>query len=138
MDDIQWDNQSDSYGVKRPSDERDRLLADILHQDDWIIEGVYYAWCQQSFADADRIYVLCVPRYLYRFRILRRFVRRKLGMEQGKKETWRSVSQLLKWADKYQKVNMPEIRKHLIYYSDKVVGYDSDKSGRARGAFDLT
>ena len=121
LDDLQWDNQSDSYGVKRVPNERDRLLVDVLNHKDWIIEGAYYAWCQQCFADADKIYVLSVPRYKYRYRIIRRFVRRKLGLEQGKKETLKSLSQLLKWADKYQRMNLVEIRKLLVPYSDKVI-----------------
>ena len=121
LDDLQWDNRSDAYGVKRTPEERDRLLADVLHQKDWIIEGVYYAWCQQCFADADQIYVLRVPRYRYRYRIIRRFVRRKLGLEQGKKETLKSLAQLLKWADRYQRINLVEIRKLLVPYSDKVI-----------------
>ena len=121
LDDLQWDNKSASYGVKRSPDERDRLLDDVLSHNDWIIEGVYYAWCQQCFADADRIYVLNVPRYKYRYRIIRRFVRRKLGLEKGKKENLKSLRELLKWADKYQKVNLVEIRKLLIPYSDKVI-----------------
>lgn len=121
LDDLQWDNQSDSYGEKRAPAERDRLLADILEHKDWIIEGVYYAWCQQCFADADKIYALSVPRYKYRYRIIGRFVRRKLGLEKGKKETLKSLSQLLKWADKYQQINLVEIRKLLAPYSDKVI-----------------
>ncbi len=121
LDELQWDNKSDSYGVKREPDERDCLLADVLNKNDWIIEGVYYAWCQQCFSDADKIYVLSVPKYKYRYRIIRRFVCRKLGLEQGKKETLKSLSQLLKWADKYQQVNLVEIRKLLIPYSDKVI-----------------
>jgi len=121
LDDLQWDNQSASYGVKRAPDERDRILAHVLSQKDWIIEGVYYAWCQQCFADADKIYLLNVPRYKYRYRIIRRFVRRKLGLERGKKETFKSLSRLLKWADKYQKVNLAEIRKLLAAYSGKVI-----------------
>ena len=121
LDDLQWDNKSASYGVKRSPEERDRLLNDVLSHNDWIIEGVYYAWCQQCFADADRIYVLNVPRYKYRYRIIRRFVRRKLGLEKGKKENLKSLRELLKWADKYQKVNLVEISKLLIPYSDKVI-----------------
>ena len=121
LDELQWNNQSDSYGVKRTPDERDRLLFDVLNHKDWIIEGVYYAWCQQCFADADENYVLSVPKYKYRYRIVRRFIRRKLGLEQGKKETLKSLSRLLRWADKYQKVNLVEIRKLLIPYLDKVI-----------------
>mgnify|MGYP002624848624 CR=1 FL=1 len=121
LDELQWDNKLDSYGVKRASDERDKLLSDVLNQNDWIIEGVYYEWCQQCFADADKIYILSVSRYKYRYRIIRRFIRRKLGLEQGKKETMKSLLQLLKWADKYQKVNLVEIRKLMIPYSNKVI-----------------
>lgn len=123
LDDLQWDNRTAAYGTKRPAEERDRLFKDILNRENWILEGVYYAWCAQSFADADRIYLLRVPRYRYRFRIIRRFVRRKLGLEQGKKETLKSLRQLLKWADKYQKVNLPEINKLLEPCSDKTVRY---------------
>ncbi len=82
---------------------------------------MYYTWCRQCFEDADRIYLLSVPRYKYRYRILRRFVRRKLGVEEGKKETLKSLSALLRWADKYQTEDMPEIQKLLAQYPEKVI-----------------
>lgn len=122
LDELQWDNTSDSYGVKRDPGERDSMLAGLLKREDWIIEGVYYGWCGQCFADADQIYVLSVPRQRYRYRIIRRFVRRNLGLERGKKETLKSLLQLLQWADHYQQVNLPEIRKRLIPYAEKVIG----------------
>ena len=121
LDDIMWDNQSDTYGVKRDMEERKKLLDEILQNDDWIIEGVYYKWCKQCFADADKIYLLNVPRYKYRYRIMRRFIRRKLGIERGKKETFKSLCNLLKWADEYQEKDMAEIKKMLAPYSDKVI-----------------
>ena len=119
LDDLQWDNAA-GYGTKREPQERDALLRQILQQEDWVIEGVYHKWCGQCFADADRIYLLEVPRYRYRTRILRRFFRRKLGLEKGKKESLRSLAALLRWADKYQNVQLPEIRKLLLPYSFKV------------------
>lgn len=121
LDDLQWDNESNSYGKKRDQNERDALLAEILKQNDWIIEGVYYAWCRQCFEDADKIYLLNVPRKTYRSRIIQRFIRRKFGLEKGKKETLKSVRELLRWADKYQNENLIEIRKLLVQYTDKVV-----------------
>ena len=121
LDALQWDNTSLRYGTKRDAQERDALLREILQKDDWIIEGVYYAWCGQSFEDADRIYLLSVPRYQYRYRIIRRFFRRKLGLEKGKKETLKSLSDLLKWAGKFQRTNLVEIRKLLKAYPDKVI-----------------
>jgi len=120
LDDIQWDNFAEGYGTKRGSQERDSLLADILEKNDWIIEGVYYSWCTQCFEDADRIILLEVPRYKYRFRIIRRFVRRKLHLEKGKKETLKSLSGLLKWADKYQTSNLVEIKNILNKYPEKL------------------
>lgn len=120
LDDLQWDNSA-GYGTKRDPSERDALLEQLLSEDDWIIEGVYCAWCGRCFADADRIFLLEVPRRVYRRRIIRRFIRRKLGLEPGKRETLKSLSALLKWADKYERVNLAEIKKILSAYPDKVI-----------------
>lgn len=125
LDDIQWDNSTPGYGVKMPREKRAALLQEILTCPDWIIEGVYYAWVQQSFEDADRIYVLDMPKYLYVSRILLRFAKRKLGMEKGKKESIQSVCKLLKWTETFQKQNSPEIRKLLEQYGDKVIWLSS-------------
>ena len=121
LDDLQWDNKADAYGVKRDPAERDRLLCEILEQTDWIIEGVYYAWCGRCFEDADKIYLLRVPRRTYRYRLIRRFIRRKLGLEKGKKETVGSLLRLLEWADAYQGRNLVEIENILQNYPDKVI-----------------
>ena len=121
LDDLYWDNASNSYGIKRDPQKRDALLEQILQKDDWIIEGVYYAWCGQCFEDADKIYLLNVPRRKYRYRIIRRFIRRKLGLEKGKKETLKSLLALLKWADQYQRKNLMEMKKILGKYPNKVV-----------------
>ena len=44
LDDIQWDNNAKEYGKKRTLDERKALLQEILYNnDEWIVEGVYYA-----------------------------------------------------------------------------------------------
>ncbi|MDO5100394.1 MAG: AAA family ATPase [Eubacteriales bacterium] len=123
LDDLQWDNKSNNYGSKRDSKERDELLSQLLHKNDWIIEGVYYAWCGQCFEDADMIYLLNVTRFKYRYRIIRRYLRRKIGIEKGKKETLRSLSKLLKWADKYQRENLVEIKSILRQYQDKTRSY---------------
>lgn len=120
LDHLQWDN-SESYGVKRAPEERQALLQEILSKDQWIIEGVYYKWCKQCFADADRIYLLEIPRYKSRYRIIKRFLRRKLGLEQGKKETLKSLLALLKWTDSYNQTDLPEIKKTLEPYNQKVI-----------------
>lgn len=119
LDDLFWENAS-GYGVKRPAPERDRLLAQALEQDRWVIEGVYYAWVSPCFAKADRIYVLDLPLWQCRLRIVRRFIRRRLGREPGKAESLRSLWALLRWAGHYQRENLAKIRECLAPYGAKV------------------
>lgn len=119
LDDIQWDNNADGYGVKMPIEKRTELLNNILKNDSWIIEGVYYAWVGKCFEDADKIYVLDMPKRVYTYRIIKRTIKRKLGLEKGKKETLKSVCNLLKWTDTFQNENMLEIRKILSAYPEK-------------------
>ena len=121
LDDIVWDHQAQAYGVKAPPEQRDARLQEILRKRAWIIEGVYYKWVRQSFEDADVIYVLDMPGYLYKYRIIRRFIRRKLGLEKGKRETLKSVCALLKWTQTFQSRNLKEIRQMLVPYGGKVV-----------------
>lgn len=127
LDDIQWDNTAREYGTKRPLDKRKALLQEVLSNDAWIIEGVYYSWVQQSFDEADKIYVLDMPRYLYKSRIIIRSVKRKLGILKGKKETLKSVWNLLKWTETFQDKNMKEIKRILDRYDDNVIWLSSKK-----------
>lgn len=121
LDDVQWDNNAEGYGVKMPIEKRTALLNDILKYDSWIIEGVYYAWVGKCFEDADIIYVLDIPKRIYAYRIIKRTIKRKFGLEKGKKETLKSVYNLLKWTDIFQNKSMPEIRKILAEYPEKTV-----------------
>ncbi len=121
LDDIQWDNNSHSYGVKMPVEKRSLLLKEILEKENWIIEGVYYSWVLESFEKADIIYVLDIPKHIYKRRIIIRFLKRKFGKENGKKETVKSVYNLLKWTDIFQNKNLKEIKEMLESFENKVV-----------------
>ena len=121
LDDIQWDNNAKGYGEMRTLDKRKALLQEILFNNEWIIEGVYYAWVQQSFDEADKIYVLNMPSYLCKSRIIMRFIKRKLGILKGKRETLKSFYNLLKWTETFQNKNLKEIRNILDRYGDKVI-----------------
>ena len=120
LDNIYWDNSFQKYGIKTEVEKRDKLLKNILEKDSWIIEGIYYKWLEQSFKDADIIYILDLPKYIYKFRIIKRFIKRKLRLEAGKKETLKSLLNLLKWTDKFQNENMKEIIKIFEKYKEKV------------------
>ncbi|MBQ4121814.1 MAG: DNA topology modulation protein FlaR [Clostridia bacterium] len=130
LDDIQWDNNAEGYGTKRPLEERNALLQEILNNNEWVIEGVYYAWVQQSFDEADIIYVLDMPRYLYKSRIIIRSIKRKFGIQKGKRETLKSVYNLLKWTETFQNKNLKEIKTILDKYENKVIWLSSKKDVR--------
>ena len=125
LDDIQWDNESNRYGKKMPVEKRNYLLQQILANNSWIIEGVYYAWVLESFEKADIIYVLDVPKYIYKYRIIIRFLKRKIGIEKGKKETLKSLYNLLKWTDTFQNRNLKEIKEIFQKYESKVIWLSS-------------
>lgn len=127
LDDIQWNNNADGYGVKMPIEKRTALLNDILKNESWIIEGVYYAWVGKCFEDADKIYVLDIPKRVYTYRIIKRTIKRKLGLERGKKETLKSVYNLLKWTDTFQNKSMVEIRKMLSHHTQKTMWINNRK-----------
>ena len=120
LDNIYWDNSSQKYEIKTEIKKRDKLFQNILEKDDQIIEGIYYKWLEQSFKNADIIYILDLPKYIYKFRIIKRFIKRKLKLEISKKETLKSLLDLLKWTDKFQNKNMKEIIKILEKYKEKV------------------
>jgi adenylate kinase family enzyme len=122
LDDIFWDNSAISYGTKADVDIRNKKLLQILSNKSWIIEGVYYAWLDESFSDADIIIVLNTKIYIRDYRIIKRFLKRKLDIEiSKKKETWKSLFELLRWNHKFEYKNMIEIEKILMKYNDKTV-----------------
>lgn len=121
LDDVYWDNCASAYNSKMAIEKRTELLDGILQNDDWIIEGVYYAWVGQCFEDADTIYVLDMPKRIYIYRIIKRAIKRKLGFEKGKRETWKSVCNLVKWTNTFQSENMVQIRKILTQHKEKTI-----------------
>ena len=88
---------------------------------------IYYKWLEQSFKDAHIIYILDLPKYIYKFRIIKRFIKRKLKLEVAKKETLKSLLDLLKWTDKFQNEDMKEIIKILEKYKEKIYFIKSKK-----------
>ena len=55
------------------------------------------------------------------------YLNRKLKLETGKKETLKSLLDLLKWTDKFQDEDMKEIIKILEKYKEKVYFVKSKK-----------
>lgn len=120
LDKIEWDNKT-GKSKKRDEKEKLKLLSKELSKDNILLEGVYYKWCSKSFEKCDYIFFLETPLLKQQYRILRRSIRRKLGIEKGHvKETLKSVKDLFLWNIKYNTEYKKDIFKTLEKYNDKV------------------
>jgi len=98
LDDIFWDNTLNAYGIKRNEIERDKLLDEEITKSSWIIEGAYISWSLKAMKCSDRIIYVNTPKNIINYRIWKRFINRKLGIEtRSKKETLKGIFALIKW-----------------------------------------
>lgn len=113
LDDLFWDQAALNYGVRADPERRDRQLAVIVSQDGWIIEGVYYQWLAPSFKAADIIIALKPSIWIRHWRVMRRFILRKLGRIPSKRESPADLRRLLRWSHYYDRTNLVEAREFI-------------------------
>jgi adenylate kinase family enzyme len=113
LDDLFWDRATSRYGVRADVDERDRRLAAIVAQDGWVIEGVYYGWLAPSFNAADMIIELSPSIWVRHWRVIRRFVLRKLRRHTSKHESLVDLWRLLRWSHAYDRRHLAEARRSI-------------------------
>jgi len=121
LDNIFWDNTDESYKLKAIPELRDKRLKEILLTESWIIEGVYFKWLSESFQKADLIILLMPNNTICTFRIISRFIKRKIGLiPSKKKETIKGLIELIQWNHRYNKEDIPYILRLLKPYKDKM------------------
>ncbi|WP_181347424.1 AAA family ATPase [Thalassobacillus sp. CUG 92003] len=121
IDNIVW-KRYPSGDIRRTEQERDDYLQEIIQSERWIIEGVHNeAWVADSFRKADLI-IFLDPTYSIRtYRIIKRFVWQKLGLEQANyKPTLRIFFKMFKWNKYFEEVGKPNFYKEFGAYQDKV------------------
>lgn len=118
LDDIFWKNNT--YGLKEDEAIRDKALKDFMQNDNYVIEGIYYKWLDEALENADKIYLMNVNIHIRNYRIIKRFIYRKLGLLKGKNDSFIGLIGLIKWNFKYLKVDMPCIIDKLKKYAHKV------------------
>jgi hypothetical protein len=100
---------------------RDAELARIVAGEGWVIEGVYYQWAGPSFRRAEVIVVMTTPRWVRQWRVVRRFVRRRLGWEPARRESLGDLWRLLVWNWGYDGDNLVRARKMIRGVGREVV-----------------
>ena len=121
LDNVVW-KRCETGDVRRSERERHHHLQKILQSDAWIIEGVHYEWVKQSFKEADVI-ILLNPHYAIRtFRIIRRFILQKLGLEKSNyKPTFAMLWKMFAWNRHFETVSKSEIVSILSEYNGKLM-----------------
>ncbi len=109
LDDVFWDNSDKNYNVRTPEDIRDKKISDILSNDGWIMEGVYYRedWLYRAFDEADLIIILAVNPWVRDFNICKRYIIERLCSKNDKFSSFKNFINLLFWNHKYE-------RKHVL------------------------
>lgn len=111
LDVIFWDHNQGNYNVIQDKEKRKKDLENFIKQNEnWVIEGVYMGWVDNSLTNADYIIVLNKNMLTRNYRIIKRFVIRKITRENNR-ETFKSIYELVKWNIKYQK----KFDEHLKY-----------------------
>ncbi|WP_141433880.1 AAA family ATPase [Bacillus sp. 03113] len=121
LDNVVW-KRFKSGDIRRSEDERDEYLNRIIHSDAWIIEGIHYQWVQQGFQNADLIIFLDTAYSKRIYRIIKRFILQKTGIEKANyKPTLKIFINMFKWNSCFENENKPEIFDLLNKYNDKVI-----------------
>ena len=127
LDNIFWKNTNSGYGLKKDKIKRNEELSHILNKDKYIIEGVYYSWLKKSFETSEIIIVIKTPVYIRDFRIIKRFIKRKLGLLNSKKETLKDLYNLLTWNHQYDNKNMVKALEMINNLNDNIFHFNSSQ-----------
>jgi len=100
LDPIVFDLDATAYRQRFPETVRDEKLRVLMDGDSWIIEGWYRGdWLHSVYQRADCVLLLDTPLLRRYWRIIARFMRRKLGWipDPVPLGGWKHLGRLLKW-----------------------------------------
>ncbi|MGI5959798.1 MAG: hypothetical protein ACOX60_10345 [Massiliimalia sp.] len=107
--------------VKRPPEERDRLFEQVLAQSDFIMEDAGRECFLRGMEQADQIILLEIPLWIRNKRIVWRWMKQNLGLEDCLyKPDWVMLKAMLEWAKNYDR-GIDGTKRRVAQYSDKVI-----------------
>ncbi len=127
IDNVVWD-RSGKKDVRHPEKERNRQFLELISKEEWIIEGAQYGWTSEGFISADLIIMLYPHLWIRNYRILRRYIRHKLGYEQlNYKQEFRHLFKLYKWNYKFEYRGKGLLLEQFAPYEQKLVVLKNNK-----------
>lgn len=120
LDNVVW-KRTDTGDIRRSEKERNEFLKSIINTDSWIIEGVHYEWVAESFEKADMIIFLDLSYRKRKYRIIRRFILQKLGVEKANyAPTLEIFRKMFVWNRYFEEKSRQEIITMLGEYQNKL------------------
>jgi adenylate kinase family enzyme len=128
LDNMVWD-RSTPVNTRYPKEIRDAALYEAMSQAAWVIEGVDSGWSADSFREAELIMILH-PHVLVRdYRIVRRFVRSRTGLEPWNyKQSFRNLwKMIVEWNHGYdmdkvlERTEAYREKRHLVKHSGEMI-----------------
>ena len=121
LDNVVW-MRKENGDSRRTEEEREKLLHRIVQTDKWIIEGVHHdEWVKNSFQQADIIIFLDTNYYIRTYRIMKRFIKQKVGIEKAHYQpSFKIFFKMFQWNKHFEEVGKPDFLKKYQEYQGKV------------------
>jgi adenylate kinase family enzyme len=121
LDNIVW-LRKENGDIRRTEEEREKLLHEIVQTDKWIIEGVHNEdWVNSSFRQAEIIIFLDTNYFIRIFRIIKRFIKQKLGFETAHYQpTLKIFFKMFQWNQQFEEISKPYFLEKYQKYQEKV------------------
>jgi len=95
-------HDDNNLGKKRTIDEQLKIFNDI-NKKSWILEGTPRNNQTYIINNADIIYFIDLPLYLRKYRIIKRFIKQKLGIEKANyKANFYMLKNMFKWTKDFE------------------------------------
>jgi len=122
LDNVVWIRQI-SGDIRRTEQQKADYLNNIIHTKAWIIEGVHNEdWVAQSFLNADLIIFLDTNYFIRIYRIIKRFILQKLGLEKSNyKPSFAIFIKMFKWNRHFEEIGKPNFYRKFGMYNDKLL-----------------
>lgn len=92
----------DIKGVKRSKSEQIKIFNEI-NKKSWILEGTTRKNQEHIIENADIIYFIDIPKYIRYYRIIKRYIKQKIGIEKiNYKVDIKLLKDMFKWTKDYE------------------------------------
>ncbi|MGG4342547.1 DNA topology modulation protein FlaR [Paenibacillus lautus] len=121
LDNVVWE-RAEPDDIRRSEADRDAMLISIINTKCWIIEGAHLNWVSPSFDRADLIVFLNPSYSIITYRIITRFIKQRLRLEQAHyTPNWGMFKKMFEWSAAFQRKGRYQTQDTLEDYPGKVV-----------------